>query len=77
MSTSMSLEALRARALLYQNFREFFKSRSVVEVETPVLANDNAIIRGQPSERGNAYDLPLPAMQFRVLRVAVESVRMV
>jgi lysyl-tRNA synthetase class 2 len=63
MSPSMSLEALRARALLYQNFREFFKSRSVVEVETPVLANDNAIIRGQPSELGNAYELPLPAMQ--------------
>jgi lysyl-tRNA synthetase class 2 len=66
MSTSMSLEALRARARLYQNFREFFKSRAMLELETPVLPDIDAITLGQPSALGKTYELPLPAMQEMV-----------
>lgn len=64
MSTIISLEALRARSLLYQNLREFFKSRQVFEVETPVFANV-CIVAPSKQDRSsyNSSDLPIPAMQ--------------
>lgn len=35
---STSLEALKARAALYQKIRQFFAERGVLEVETPILS---------------------------------------
>ncbi|GAC1375661.1 MAG: EF-P lysine aminoacylase EpmA [Aquirhabdus sp.] len=37
MSASVSLEALRAREVLYQNVRDFFSSQKIVEVETTLF----------------------------------------
>ena len=41
MSAELSLVALRARALLNHNLREFFVQRQILEVETPVLSSSN------------------------------------
>jgi lysyl-tRNA synthetase class 2 len=59
----MSSEALHARALLYQNFREFFKSRQVCEVEATIHENLATISLGQQPKFVSPDDLPLQAMQ--------------
>ncbi len=65
MSHVVSLDALRARALLYQNLRAFFQSRQVMEVETPLLSN-LIKISSNPNDKimqPISHDLPIAAMQ--------------
>jgi lysyl-tRNA synthetase class 2 len=63
MSISISLDALRARAILYQNFRDFFKSRQVLEVETPLLTHIETLNLNQQVSLEYFSHLPLPEMQ--------------
>lgn len=68
MNTSTSqqsdrLQAIRARAILYQHIREFFSQRQVLEVETPILQvaphGDNRAMTVQQQIRGEAHSSDL------------------
>ncbi len=65
MSYAVSLNALRARALLYQNLRAFFQLRQVTEVETPLLLNTTIMVsdKHDTDTQLNSCGLPIPAMQ--------------
>jgi elongation factor P--(R)-beta-lysine ligase len=62
---TVSLDALRARALLYQNLRAFFQSRQVIEVETPLLSSLMKMSSNSYDRNTQPIfcDLPIPAMQ--------------
>lgn len=59
------LQAIRARAILYQHIREFFSQRQVLEVETPVLQsvqnsnNPAMIVQRQITGEAQRSDLPI------------------